>query len=167
MHDVLAAAGEGIEGESLAALARDLLVDKDRPLDATGAPTELEALLHLVTSVRESSLWKRAMASPERHMEIPFAVDLKAGRRNLDRGADVVQADVLEGVIDLVFKEGDRWVVADYKTDRGDDPDFPDRRRRYREQVDLYAKCWERLTGEQVGERVIVYTAPGLVDESW
>ena len=71
-----------------------------------------------------------------------------------------------EGVIDLAFREGDHWVVADYKTDSGDDPDFEERSGRYRAQVDLYAECWEELTGEAVGERVLVYTAQGRT-ESW
>ena len=118
VHETLAAAGDGMAGEALARLGRDLLVDHGRPLDATGAPTELDALLALVDAVRDSEVWRRAMASPERHMEIPFAVNL---------ASPSAPPDVLEGVIDLVFKEGGRWVVADYKTDRGDDPDFATR----------------------------------------
>lgn len=156
VHDVLAAAGEGTRGETLAQYASGLLIDHERPLDATGTPTELSALLAMVASVRASDIWARAMASSERHSEIPFAVN-----RN---GGDPPQ--VLEGVIDLVFKEGNHWVVADYKTDSGDDPDFAERAGRYRAQVDLYAECWEQLTGEEVGERVLVYTAQGRT-ESW
>ena len=122
-----------------------------------GAPTELEALLALVESVSRSDIWARAMASSERHREIPFAVS-----RNGAGG----RPGVIEGVIDLVFKDGDHWVVADYKTDSGDDPGFPGRTGQYRAQVDLYAECWEQLTGEVVGERVLVYTAQGRT-ESW
>ena len=73
---------------------------------------------------------------------------------------------MLEGVIDLVFRENGHWVVADYKTDSGEDPEFEGRVRRYRAQVDLYAECWERVTGEVVGERVLVFTAQGRV-EGW
>ena len=122
-----------------------------------GTPTELEALLALVESVRGSDVWARAMASRERHSEIPFAVSRNdAGER----------PEVIEGVIDLVFSEGNHWVVADYKTDSGDDPGFVERVGRYRAQVDLYAECWERLTGEEVGERVLVFIAQGRT-ESW
>ncbi len=157
VHDVLAAAGEGTHGEVLADYARDLLIECERPIDAMGAPTELEALLALVESVSRSDIWARAMASSERHREIPFAVS-----RNGAGG----RPGVIEGVIDLVFKDGDHWVVADYKTDSGDDPGFPGRTGQYRAQVDLYAECWEQLTGEVVGERVLVYTAQGRT-ESW
>jgi len=66
---------------------------------------------------------------------------------------------VLEGVIDLVFREPEGWVVADWKTDLGTDPDFPRRMAAYRRQVELYAEAWARLTGEPVKERVIYFTS--------
>ena len=157
VHEVLAAVGEGMRGESLVQLAHDLLVEFERPVDATGAPTELEAVLSLVAAVRSSSVWRRAMESGERFTEVPFAVDLAAGAG---------RPEVVEGVVDLVFREGDHWVVADYKTDSGEDPAFEERADRYRAQVDLYADCWERLTGEVVGERLLVFTTTGRV-EGW
>jgi ATP-dependent helicase/nuclease subunit A len=73
---------------------------------------------------------------------------------------------VLEGVIDLAFRETDGWVVADYKTDVGTDPDFPSREAAYRRQVELYAEAWARLSGEPVKERVLFYTTQERV-ESW
>jgi len=157
VHEALAAAGEGAGGNALKQFARDILIEYERPVDATGTPTELNALLALVESVRASDIWARAAASSERHSEIPFAV-------NRTGGGD--HPEVLEGVIDLVFKHGDHWVVADYKTDSGDDPEFDDRVVQYRAQVDLYAECWEQLTGEEVAERVLVFTAQGRT-ESW
>ena len=157
VHAVLSAAGEGMSGDALAHLARDLLVEFERPVDETGAPTELQTLLALVDSVLGSAVWRRAMESSERHTEVPFAVNLAA-----EEGG----RDVLEGVIDLVFRENGHWVVADYKTDSGEDPEFEERVGRYRAQVDLYAECWERVTGEVVGERVLVFTAQGRV-QGW
>jgi ATP-dependent exoDNAse (exonuclease V) beta subunit len=51
---------------------------------------------------------------------------------------------MVEGVVDLAFEDGGRWVVVDYKTDRelaalGED--------RYRLQVALYAMAIARATG--------------------
>ena len=89
-----------------------------------------------------------------------------------DSGADTVGSAtedtlrVLEGVIDLAFREADGWVVADYKTDVGTDPDFPNRQVAYRRQVELYAEAWARLSGEPVKERVLFFTTQGRV-ESW
>ena len=73
---------------------------------------------------------------------------------------------VLEGVVDLAFRERGGWVIADYKTDVGADPDFTSRTESYRRQVDLYAEAWTRLTGEPVKERVLFYTLQGRTD-SW
>lgn len=77
-----------------------------------------------------------------------------------------VPVRVLEGVIDLAFQEPDGWVVVDYKTDVGEDPDFPRRRAAYRRQVDLYAEAWSRLSGEPVKERVLFFTTQGKM-ERW
>jgi ATP-dependent helicase/nuclease subunit A len=73
---------------------------------------------------------------------------------------------VLEGVIDLAFREADGWVIADYKTDVGTDPDFPRRLETYRRQVDLYAEAWTRLTGDPVTQRVLFFTTQGRA-ETW
>lgn len=73
---------------------------------------------------------------------------------------------VMEGVIDLAFLEKDGWVIADYKTDVGTDPDFARRRAGYRRQVELYAEAWSRLTGADVKERVLFFTTQGRM-ERW
>ncbi|HET9948585.1 MAG TPA: UvrD-helicase domain-containing protein, partial [Longimicrobiales bacterium] len=83
-----------------------------------------------------------------------------------DGGAPDEPLVVLEGVIDLVFREPDGWVVVDYKTDVGTDPDFGRRRAAYRRQVELYAEAWGRLTGEPVKERALFFTSQGRV-ERW
>jgi ATP-dependent helicase/nuclease subunit A len=69
--------------------------------------------------------------------------------------------EVVEGVIDLAFREDDGgWVICDFKTDRVTGP-YADRLALYRRQVDLYAACWERVTGERVKERVLFLTQDG------
>ena len=151
VHGTLAAAAQGVEGDALEFIARALLVEYERPLDAQGAPTELAELMSLVGRVRESELWRRAERARVRLPEVPFAVE-RAGTR--DGGIP----RFVEGVIDLAFREPDGWVIVDYKTDVGDDPDFPRRRRAYRRQVDLYAECWAAVTGEPVKERVLLFT---------
>ncbi|NNF26839.1 MAG: hypothetical protein HKN73_06455, partial [Gemmatimonadetes bacterium] len=157
VHQALAAAGEGLSRGALEQECRSALVEFDRPVDEAGDPVELRELLALIDAVTESEVWGRAMASDRRFTEVPFAVD-----RSDDDGAP----DVLEGVIDLVFRDREGWVVADYKTDRGDDPEFESRLHRYRAQVDLYARSWEALVGEPVVERVLLFTAMGQM-ERW
>jgi ATP-dependent helicase/nuclease subunit A len=95
---------------------------------------------------------------------VPTTADVERGepREELVEGPPTV----LEGVIDLAFLEPDGWVIADYKTDVGTDPEFAARQLAYRRQVDLYADAWARLTGDPVKERVIFFTAQGR-SERW
>ena len=131
-------------------MAGALLVEHESPLDERGAPAELVELMSMVGRVRASELWRRAERADMRQPEVPFAVELPAENGGIPR--------LVEGVIDLAFREADGWVIVDYKTDVGDDPDFPARRRTYRRQVDLYAECWEQVTGEPVKEKALLFT---------
>ena len=158
VHKILSAVEEGEGKEVLAARARNLLLSHERRLDAHGNPKELDTLLTLVNDVVRSEIWARATASQERYTEVPFALGKGGGPDD--------QPEVLEGVIDLVFRENDGWVVADYKNDTGTHPKFPDRVLEYRAQVNIYAECWEQITSEPVVERMLVFTTQGRV-ESW
>ena len=60
---------------------------------------------------------------------------------------------ILQGVIDCAFREGDGWVVLDYKTDRiRDEAAFTEE---YRPQMAWYAEALSRLTGLPVRERIL------------
>ena len=89
-------------------------------------------------------------------MEMPFSTPVPPGAQAADGRAG--PSLYVEGVIDLAFMEADGWTIADYKTDVGTDPGFPARHESYCKQVDLYAECWSRLTGEPVKERILFYT---------
>jgi len=165
VHGALAAAAAEPGAEALRATCRDLLVEHERPLDDHGEPVELIELLDLVRTVRASELWRRAQSADRVFSEVSFAVPGVPDDAVEGRGPDA-PIRVLEGVIDLAFLEADGWVIADYKTDLGTDPDFANREVAYRRQVDLYAEAWSRLTGDPVKERVLFFTAQGRV-ERW
>ena len=61
-----------------------------------------------------------------------------------------------QGVIDVCFREGDGFVLLDYKTDRviGDPAQWAQRHRR---QVELYARALTTLTGRPVVEKYVVF----------
>ena len=63
------------------------------------------------------------------------------------------QRTLLQGVIDCAFREGDAWVLVDYKTDRIEDEDAFIQR--YALQIDWYARALERITGLPVKERYL------------
>lgn len=167
VHRMLMAASRGEPDDRLRQRARHLLVDRDRPVDERGDPRELDALMAATLGVRDSEVWRRAVASPEWYAEMPIAAHRPLANPSIaDTAESPAFGDVLEGVVDLVFRDGDGWVVADYKTDTGEDPDFRKRLPAYRAQVDLYAESWEQITGEPVRERVLVFVAQGRV-KAW
>jgi ATP-dependent helicase/nuclease subunit A len=73
---------------------------------------------------------------------------------------------VIDGVIDLAFREQDGWVIVDYKSDRAGKEVAGEVLETYRRQVELYAQCWMRLTHESVHERAILFTTDSQV-EPW
>ncbi|MFO7893768.1 MAG: UvrD-helicase domain-containing protein [Longimicrobiales bacterium] len=181
VHGALDAAARGATGEALRRVARSALLEAERPV-AEGEPTELDELVTLVERVLESRVWRRAGAADRVLSEVPFAFREEraaTGAEPEDATGDAMGGDpgaypvaglrIMEGVIDLAFREEGGWVVVDYKTDVGTDPGFPARRRAYRRQVELYAGAWESMTGEPVKERVLLYTArPGEdAEERW
>jgi ATP-dependent helicase/nuclease subunit A len=128
------------------------------PMDPESAPEDAE-------SRRQLDLFAASKAdSDEQTLESDGAGD--GDVHPAEEGAIEPARTVLEGVIDLAFKEDDGWVIADYKTDVGTDPDFSSREETYRRQVELYADAWERLTGEAVKERVLFFTSQKRV-ERW
>ena len=72
---------------------------------------------------------------------------LAAARRFLTSRSSGAVTDshgtVVDGVVDLAFREDDGWVVVDFKTDR----EISDRLADYQEQVRLYACAIARATG--------------------
>jgi ATP-dependent helicase/nuclease subunit A len=170
VHRALEVATLGAEGDSLRRACRDILLDEERPVDSRGEPTELDDLVSLVERVLRSPLWQRASAAAELLVEVPFTLAMPRseavalGFAADAEGPDAPATDVIDGVIDLAFREPGGWVIADYKSDA--EPSAK-AMAAYRAQVAAYAACWERITGEGVTERVILYTARDGEEDRW
>ncbi len=175
VHGALEAALRGLDATALRARARAVLLASERPLESDGEPAELEELLALVRAVQESSLWQRALAADVLRIEAPFALMLKASEYAALAAAIGGPAappaappplQIIEGVIDLAFREGGGWTIVDYKSDAAGSAVAGALRAKYRAQVDLYAAAWARITEEPVRERVLFFTADGST-ETW
>jgi len=168
VHAALEAAGRGAQGESLRAFVRALLADSELPTDLEPGEATVDLIVGEVGKVARSDVWQRAQASPTRLIEAPFALALDravyASLAPQDALAGQASVEIIEGVIDLAFREDDGWVLVDYKSDRDGARLAPERRARYRAQVDLYAACWTRITGETVKEKVLLFIADGALD---
>ncbi len=60
------------------------------------------------------------------------------------RGTD----GILNGTMDLLYQDQDEWILVDYKTDSGKDPE--ELVQRYALQIGLYQKAAERIVGSKV-----------------
>ncbi|MHB1376161.1 MAG: UvrD-helicase domain-containing protein [Candidatus Humimicrobiaceae bacterium] len=99
-----------------------------------------DELAALVDRFMKSSLWERIMAASQKFFETAFAYGSNK--------------EIVYGVIDLIFKENNKWVIVDYKTD-----DFEadkEKKAVYFKQLELYRKYWESITREEVSE-IILY----------
>ena len=108
--------------------------------NATGLPDKARAL---VERALQSDLLRRAQAADEVYRELPFTVPTPAG--------------LMEGKIDLLFREGDRWVLVDFKTDARPAADP------YRAQMQAYAAALQQVAGITVAEMLLFFVATGTV----
>ncbi|MBN1274226.1 MAG: UvrD-helicase domain-containing protein [Candidatus Aminicenantes bacterium] len=142
------AAGRDIwswEEDDLFLLAENLLAAEERDVG------EGRRLIELAAAVTQSELWERMKHAERRYFEIPFSVKVEedgGGSRDI----------ILSGVIDLIFREKDGWVIADYKTD---DVGYNVQSfvNFYTPQVRIYTRFWEEITGEKVKEAGLYFTS--------
>jgi len=130
------------DDSSLPRLAAAVTLEAGRP-DLADDAAKLAAACWRAAPVRA------AAASPEVYRELPIGALLNGA--------------VVSGAVDLLYRDGDAWVVVDYKTDRGADAGVL--RERYTPQGAAYAVAVELATGQVVREVVFVAAAAadGLV----
>jgi ATP-dependent helicase/nuclease subunit A len=120
------------------------------------SPGKAENMRELIDNFIKSPLWERLNGAQQIFTEIPFT--LKIHSMNpiypLVRKKEDVPI-ILSGIIDLVFKEQDGWVVIDYKTGGAQVLSIADTR--YEKQVLVYCRAWEQLIGERVKEGTLVH----------
>ena len=130
------------DASSLPALAAAVTLELGRP-DLAESAAALAAACWRAAPVRAAAL------SAEVHREVSIGA--------------LVDGAVVNGAIDLLYRDGEQWVVVDYKTDRGADPEVL--RERYTPQGAAYALAVEAATGETVREVAFVAAAAGADGE--
>jgi ATP-dependent helicase/nuclease subunit A len=78
----------------------------------------------------------------------------------LDSSAGAVV--IIQGVVDCLVDEGDGWLLLDYKTDRIAPDQLEEAVKRYRGQLNIYARAVESILGRKVKEKYIYLFHPGL-----
>ena len=124
----------------------------------------------VINNFKKSELWKRINESENVLTEVPFK--LKVNKEDelykfIEDNMNSIEEEffankrediILSGVIDLVFKEEDSWVIVDYKTDRvEDESEFKLLEKAYRPQIDLYEKIWKKMSDSEMKDNRIIF----------
>lgn len=103
---------------------------------------------------------RNAIKEGKLYKERQFVMGMEANEINKSFHSE--ELILVQGVIDVYFKEENQWILLDYKTDDVDKRYGEDiLRKRYQVQMDYYQKALEQLTGIRVGERIIYSFALG------
>ena len=93
----------------------------------------------------QTDLFGRIARANEIHRELPFT---------LQKGETIV-----EGIMDLIFKEGNEWFLVDYKTDRVDKSQAETHAERYRLQLEAYAEALQIIGGMRAA-KILMFLWP-------
>jgi ATP-dependent helicase/nuclease subunit A len=107
-----------------------------------------------------SSLGKRIRQSSQVAREFRFSLLRPANTLLETTSTDEV---LLQGMVDLYFREGDALVIVDYKTDRVEGQALQDRALSYRPQLRVYAMALARITGLPVKEALLYFLHTGTI----
>lgn len=124
--------------------AEALEAEKEKMLkNHMAAPQELlQVKTDQVEAFWQSEMGRRILRADEVHREWNFNLLIRRDPPML-----------LQGVMDCAFREGDAWVILDYKTDQGKTAE--ELREEYRPQLLWYARAMEELTGQRVKETAL------------
>ncbi len=134
-----------------------------------GTLTKEEAALvndKKIYSFLQSDICKRIAASASVHRETAFTLGLTPYEVYGDEGYKKDSALIhVDGIIDLFFEEDDGIVLLDYKTDRIENGDIAAIIKRYKIQLDMYAKAIERTSAKKVKQKLLYLFAADITAE--
>lgn len=143
---------------SLSAIESELARIADRGLVAE----DLRAALHAqdIVDFLLSDLGQRLRSARQIWREQPFfsRIDVTSGTAvagSGESGAREQRYVVVQGVIDVLAREADGWLIVDYKTDRVSAQNVAQQAQEYSAQLATYMAAVQALVG---GERVQAYT---------
>jgi ATP-dependent helicase/nuclease subunit A len=101
--------------------------------------------IELVTNALGSELFTRARRADQVYRELPFT--------------QVVGEGLMEGKIDLLFRENGRWVLVDYKTDARVEV------AKYTQQLRAYETALRQVAGIELAQKLLFFLVDGTVKE--
>jgi len=110
-----------------------------------------------ILAFMQSPLAERIRRSPDVRREVRFVSGEKPSDITPEWDARITTPIVVHGVIDLLFREGDGFVLVDYKTDRFAADKLDEVTARYVPQIRLYRRAIKRFMGVPVTEAALYF----------
>lgn len=111
-----------------------------------------EDLKEIFEGFLSSEPYKRLQRATVLGREVPFVMPLGEGQ-------------MMEGVIDLIYRLDDRVWIADYKTDDVSAEDSQSRADRYRSQAEMYSRAVASVLGDSSLSFQFIFLRPGVTVE--
>jgi ATP-dependent helicase/nuclease subunit A len=108
--------------------------------------------LNGVQSFFASDIGKRMLAAHNIRRELPFSVMLQAKRFYPDM-KNAEEHIFVQGIIDVIFNEGEEMVLVDYKTDHS--YNVAELTEKYALQLNIYAEAIEKILKKKVKEKYL------------
>ena len=130
-------------GENLERVMADASAEYGIPADARRIAGEM-----VRRALRSDLLAGRVARAERSYRELPFTLHS--------------EGILTEGAMDLVFRENNRWVIVDFKTDAVTADECAERAASYRDQAAAYARALAAITAEEVQEIILYFLRPGV-----
>lgn len=158
----ICAQSTSIDDSNKDSVARSYTAEFIRHLEERNILTEEEAQeaqkhKDLIIRLQRSELGVRLANADEVFKETPFNLMKEI------RGEQII----VQGIIDCYFREGDRYVLVDYKTNRLEENPDSEKivllKEQYQEQIELYREAIETIRGVTVSEACLYMVNSGIM----
>jgi len=104
-------------------------------------------LVSLFEKFASSSAYQELKGAEVLGTEVPFAIPW--------------DGQIMEGVIDIIYRYGDKLYAADYKTDRVSEGEIDFKIKEYSVSVDIYINALRMCTGSDIAGFKLIFLSPG------
>ncbi|TKC19321.1 UvrD-helicase domain-containing protein [Robertmurraya kyonggiensis] len=118
-----------------------------------------EEVIEIIRKFQQTEIWDDITKAEMVLSEVPFTRKITR-EEPLYRWIEEQESEtvLIKGIIDLIYKTDDGWVIVDYKTDRPTNKeDFAKLEEFYRTQIGFYQEVWETLTNEKVAQKSLYF----------
>lgn len=150
VHEVLEKVVRGID---VSQFIKSLLSKYDFPIERE------EEVIEIIRKFQQTEIWNDITKAEMVLSEVPFTRKITREEPLFGWIEEQESETVLiKGIIDLIYKTDDGWVIVDYKTDRPTNKeDFAKLEEFYRTQIEFYQEVWETLTNERVAQKSLYF----------